>query len=652
MNRQVEITRLRAVVGIAIALMLGTNEFSVGQSAERTKVTYKVPDQLRLAKLGDVHLGGKIGQELDLLVDKRIASDFAVNEIAPEATRAFETRMDDQFHEGRGLWQGEFWGKWILSAVAAYQYTGDEQIKNAIRRETTRLMATQDKDGYIGSYKNSAYVSGDVWNVWNQKYALWGLVEAYQTLGDPAVLTAAQRMMDHLMTQVGPGKVEMVNTGNFYGLPSSSILTPLVKLYRYSGEKKYLDYAQYIVQNWELVPGSPPAIVQKGLTRTPVHEWFPDKGKWTKAYEFISCVEGLVDLYQVVGNEDYLRAAKNIFASIQENERVITGGIGYHDKLVGASLKPTGLNEPCDVVYWERLATKLLTLTGDQRYANEIERLSYNVLVGSISANGEWGLRRMGLNEPHLVSPLHCFTKNHQCCVANVPRGLLQLGEVTVMADRTMNNLLVNLYIPGTYQLLLSDGKTVGLTVDTPYPKTGDVALNVQADKPFTGRVSLRIPDWCNDFQVSVNGQAVKNQGTDKSVFSVNQTWKNGDAITVTMGMPARLIAIPEEGVTYKAIMRGPLVLARCSWLEPVETMDQPVALDAGFSVTPVSDAQKSPHVWLEFEGKTSDGQTITLCDYVSTGKEYDKPQDPTDWEGMIKNQVKTVSKVWMKAKK
>ncbi len=632
----------------AFTFCLGMAQTSYCQNPGTPELRIKVKDKLRMAKLGDVHMTGKIGEELDLVVDKRIASDYAVNEIIPEATLAFETRLDDQYHQGRGLWQGEFWGKWVLSAVAAYEYTGDAKIKAAIRKETDRLIDTQDANGYIGSYKNSAFVSGNVWNVWNRKYALWGLVEAYQTLQDPKVLTAAQRMMDHLMTEVGPGKVEMVDTGNFYGLPSSSILTPLVKLYLYSGEQKYLDYAEYIVQNWESVPDSPPAILRKGLTGTPVHEWFPDKGKWTKAYEFISCVEGLVDLYQVVGNEDYLKAAENIFTSIQENERVITGGIGYHDKLVGASLKPSGLNEPCDVVYWERLAARLMTLTGKQTYADEIERLSYNVLVGSISADGTWGLRRMGLNEPHLVSPLHCFTKNHQCCVANVPRGLLQLGEVTLMSDRAKNNLLVNLYIPGTYQAMLSDNKTVGLSIDTDYPKNGEVNLKLKTAQPFAGAVSLRIPEWCQDFQVKVNGKSVENQGTDKGVFVVKRNWKNQDKLTVTMGMPAQLISIPDEP-TYKAIMRGPLVLARCSLLESAEAMEQPVALGPELTLTPIDNSDKTPGVWLEFTGKTADGKTLKLCDYASTGKEYDKPQDPTDWEGMIKNEVKTTSKVWLK---
>ena len=512
----------------------GNREMANNSENRATTDSLLVNDQYSYAKLEEVEMDGAVGNCLKKVIEQRIASDFAANEIATEATKAFEIRMDDQFYEGRGLWQGEFWGKWILSAIAAYRYSGDEHIKATIKKETDRLIATQDDDGYIGSYQHSAYVEGDVWNVWNRKYALWGLVESYELLKDPAILKAAQGMMDQLMTEVGPGKVSIVNTGNFYGLPSSSILTPLVKLYVDTQDKKYLDYAEYIVANWHSVEGNPPAIVQKGLTGTPVHTWFPEKGKWTKAYEFISCVEGLVDLYQVVGNEDYIHAAKNIYTAIQKNERVITGGIGYHDKLVGASSEPGGLNEPCDVVYWERLSAKLLALTGDQTYADEIERLTYNVLLASFNYEGNWGVRRLGLNEPHLVSPLHAFTHYHQCCVANVPRGMLQLGEVAVMSSNSKNELLVNLYLPGSYGSTLHDGTKVFLKVETEYPKTGMVNIKVESEEPFQGALTFRKPDWCQDFSVLVNG--TQTGDTTQGGVSIDRAWANGDSITLTMG--------------------------------------------------------------------------------------------------------------------
>ncbi|WP_034042175.1 beta-L-arabinofuranosidase domain-containing protein [Wocania ichthyoenteri] len=611
----------------------------------------KVQDKFSYANLENVSMKGKVGDELSKVIDKRIASNFAATEIAAEATKAFEIRMDDQFHEGRGLWQGEFWGKWILSAIAAYRYSGDENIKQTIKRETERLIATQDENGYIGSYKNSAYVEGDVWNVWNRKYTLWGLVEAYELLKDPNILKAAQGMMDQLMTEVGPDKVQIVDTGNFYGLPSSSILTPLVKLYVETGEVKYLDFAEYIVANWESEPGNPPAIVEKGLTGVPVHEWFPEKGKWTKAYEFISCVEGLVDLYQVVNKPEYLKASKNIYKAIQENERVITGGIGYHDKLVGASNEPAGLNEPCDVVYWERLSAKLLALTGDQSYADEIERLTYNVLIGSFNLQGDWGVRRLGLNEPHLVSPLHAFTNYHQCCVANVPRGMLQLGQVAVMPSKTNNEVLVNLYIPGSYEVDLANGKPITLEIFTEYPKNGDVSIKLETKKEFEGKLSFRRPEWSKEFHVIINGQEKDFVIDDENNVSVSKTWRNGDDIKIIIDVSSRIIGI-SKNEKYKALMWGPVVLARSSILEGKESLDTPLFFTNDVQLSLLPNDKKSDKVWLEFSGKTEDGKSFKVCDYASTGREYEKPTDPTAWQEMIKNRVTTDQRVWLQTNK
>ena len=653
--KKLKVDSMRNTMAITIcifSLLFGCKENKPenGDTPNQGKQTslITVPDRFSFANLDDVAMEGIMGDELDRIIEKRIASDFAAEEIVPEATKAFEIRMDDQFHENRGLWQGEFWGKWILSAVAAYRYSGDERIKNIIKNETERLMATQDANGYIGSYKDSDFVTGDVWNVWNRKYVLWGLVEAHELLKDPKILNAAKAMMDHLMTEVGPDKVPIVETGNFYGLPSSSILTPLVKLYVASEDAKYLDYAEYIVANWHSVPDTPPSIVEKGLTGEPVHLWFPDKGKWTKAYEFISCVEGLLDLYQIVGKEDYLTSAMNIFSAIQENERVITGGIGYHDKLVGASQEPSGLNEPCDVVYWERLAAKFLALTGNQSYADEIERLSYNVLLGSFNLEGDWGVRRLGLNEPHLVSPLHAFTHHHQCCVANVPRGMLQLGQVAVMSGNEKNEVLVNLFIPGAYKIALANGQPITLDLDTEYPKNGKISITLNAQKPFEGKIAFRKPDWSEQFSISVNGEVYSYD--DEASAVVDRTWKNGDTIDITMDVATRTIEIPKEK-NYRALMWGPVVLARSSLLEDRNNLDEPLALGKNVRLELLPESERNPKVWLQFEGKTKDGKSYKLCDYASTGREYEKPKDPSAWEEMIKNRVGTDQRVWLKTK-
>jgi len=468
----------------------------------------RMNDVLRPPPLEDVALTGPVGEEIDRVIAARMSSRTAREEIVPEAVAAFRNRVDDRLEPGRGLWQGEFWGKWVLSAVAAWRYTGDKDLLDLIRWSTAAVIDTRRSDGYIGTYHDSGFVVGDTWNVWCRKYTLWGLLEAYGALGDERVLEAAAGLMDHLIGEVGPGRIDIVGTGNFYGLPSSSILTPVLELYRLTREPRYLDYASYITEQWSKFPGRPPDIIGRGLTGEPVHLWFPEAGAWTKAYEFISCVEGLLGLFRLTGQRDYLEAARNIHRAIRDHERVITGGIGGDDKLLDAASRPDGLNEPCDVVYWERLNLELLRLTGAPEYADEIERLAWNVLMAVVNRDGSWALRRLGLSEPHLIAVTHCRLRHHHCCVANIPRGLLQLAQAAVMSAEEEDVIAVNLFLPGTARLVMASGPSVTLNTETRYPEEGTVRIRVIPENPVEFTLRLRILAWSSDTSIRVNDAA------------------------------------------------------------------------------------------------------------------------------------------------
>lgn len=640
------------IARMSLALCLLTCLFAFGSLAFGRDANQRtvVKSVLTPASLENVSLGGHVGRELDLVVQARIRSALADEQILPEAIVAFRNQVDDRMHPGRGLWQGEFWGKWMLSAVAAQRYMGDPKLKALIRRGVDELIDTQREDGYLGTYHDSASVEGNVWNVWCQKYTLWGLLDAYELLGDKKILDAARRHIDHLMTEVGPGGIDIVKTGNFFGLPSSSILTPLLKLYRHTNDERYLDYARYIVAQWSKFPGSPPDIVNQGLTGKPVHTWFPEYQKghqsWTKAYEFISCVEGLLDLYEVDGNETYLQAAKNVYDAVRENERVITGGIGKHDKLDQATMETDGLNEPCDVVYWERLSAKLLQITGEPRYADEIERLTYNVLLASMNREGSWGLRRLGLSEPHLISPLHCSTHHHHCCVANVPRGLLQLAEVAIMSGEENESIVVNLFIPGRATVTTAAGTEITLETKTDYPESGVVRFRVKGNQPARFALKVRIPPWSAESTVQVNDEQPK-VAQPGTYTTIDRIWQLGDQVELNLDMRGRAVPFPGKP-PHVAIMRGPVVLAR-STLFGKQNVDASVALKmADNGVVPLKPVAAPNGIWMAFEAATTGGEPIQLCDYASTGKDYRKPTDPKALKEMAASRTATDHRVWL----
>jgi len=585
-------------------------------------------DTLSPLPLSGVRLNGHVGDRLHAVLEARILSQHARTEIIGEALEAFRRRVDDRLRPGSGLWQGEFWGKWMLSAIAAQRYSGDAALRDTIASSCRELLETQDPDGYIGTYSDSSFVrsgeGGRNWNIWCRKYTLWGLIAAYELLGDARLLTAATRLMDHLAGEVGPGRTPIIETGQFCGLPSTSILLPVVRLFRHTGEQRHLDYAHYIVEQWGAVPGRPPDIVRKGLTGTPIHEWFPEPEKWTKAYEFISCVEGLVELYRVDGRREWLECAVGIHRLLREYERTIVGSIGKNDKLLASRYLLETEAEVCDAVYWQRLSTQLLRLTGDPLYADEIERTLYNVLCGAMNAEGTWGLRRMCLSGEHWVAPQHCDLKHHQCCVANLPRGLLQAAQCAVMARS--DGLAVVLFVPGRYRLRLPSGQDVTVTIDTDYPRSGVVRLHIAPAGPARFTVAVRIPGWSEDAALRIAGEALP-RPTPGAFAEVDRVWRSGDVLECALDLHGRLVPSPstDGGARHVAVVRGPIVLARDIRLGDPDPDARVVVGGSGDHPVELTPIRPADGMWLAYRTRSGVAPDIALCDYASTGQTWDK---------------------------
>ncbi len=531
-------------------------------------------------------ISGAMGKYLDTVLQARINSTLAAEEIYPEAIRAFEERMDDRIKPDEGFWRGEFWGKWTLSALAAYRYTLDPILKKRIRAGVDQVLATQDENGYIGTYHDSSFVKhrGKMcWNVWSRKYTLWGLAEAFELFQDQRILKAASRMLDHLIQEVGPDAVPIIETGKLHGQPSTSILFPVLILYRLTSEQRYLQYAEYIVEQWSQHPEGPPDIFRKGLEGKPIHTWFPNTKPWVKAYEFVSAVEGLLEFHKLTGNPDYLTAVRNIHADILKNERLIIGGISDNDRMNRAPLKSETITEVCDAVYWQRLNLELLKRTGEQTYADEVERTLYNALLGAMKRDGSWGLRRLALAGEHWPAPQHCGLTHHHCCVANLPRGLLQAVENALMTDR--EGLILNFYLPGKAQFETPLTGSLQMQITTDYPVSGEIriAMIESSDKPFT--LKLRIPPWSLETRVEVNGELIP--ARPGTYLSIHRHWKSGDEINLSLDLRTRVVRFPDPSQKLIAFERGPLVLARDQRLESEgENIHSPTPLDPAASLT------------------------------------------------------------------
>ncbi|OPZ16691.1 MAG: hypothetical protein BWZ10_01367 [candidate division BRC1 bacterium ADurb.BinA364] len=609
--------------------------------------------------------GGFLGERIDTVLRARILDPQAREAILGEAVEAFRKRVDDRLAPNAGFWQGEFWGKYSLAAIAAQRYTGDADLRDSLIRAADDLLATQDPSGYIGTYFDSSFVlsrEGKInWNVWCRKYTLWGLLEIYDMAGEARHLHAARRLMDHLMSEVGPGKVEIVRTGVLAGLPSTSLLTPVVMLYRRTADERYLKYAEYIVEQWSRGVGGPPDILRKGLAGAPVHEWFPEPEKWAKSYEFISCVEGLVDMYRVTGREDYRRCAVAIYDNLRRWERSPAGGISFNDKFVGSNRLINVLSEICDAVYWSRLSFQLLLLTGEPRYADEIERTLCNALLAAASPDGRWGLRRLRFSHEHVPAPQHCRLEHHQCCVDNLPRGLMLAADAALLADA--RGVYVALYGAGSGEAALPSGRRMRVSIEGRYPDDGAVAVRLRLSQPETFALRLRVPEWSRRTQAS-GPDGARLEARPGEWLSVEREWRDGDCVALEFDMRPRLVRFddraldagdplvqlsigqwagmrnmlpgapphtlePEEARPHAPALlveRGPILLARDERLGGGGSIYESLPAAAAAEPPRLEPIEAPPGIHAAYKaGFAGMDRAIRLCDFASAGNGWDR---------------------------
>ncbi len=481
--------------------------------------------------LEHIQIQGKIGSLMDKFFHERVLSDFARSVIYQETEDAFRRQTDDTGVVG--MWQGEFWGKWIISAVRVCRYCGEEELKDFIRDCNYHLMSLQRADGYIGTYRDSGNVfpadpekSKAVmgwpcswnWNIWCRKYTLWGMLESYELLGDGKILDSARRLADQLLGELKEKQIDITKTGTFAGMPSCSIMKPMLVLYRNTGDETYLEFCKEIADKWET--HEKPGLIANSLERRVIDDWYEDTVSWSKTYECLSCFDGLLELYRITGKEQYLEAAENFYELLETGEKNLLFSVGYNDQFYGAASEINAITEPCDVIHYIRLCFELFRLTGRVRYMDSIELIYYNAFLASPCKDGTWAARTVRGAGKQEYSHMQAGMRYSHCCVNNLPRGFLNAAECAVMTGE--KELLINMY--HAYEAQLSfGGRTVKVCVAGDYMADSSAVVQVVFDGE-PADVCVRIPGWSKSSRVTVNGEAYSVQpGYFKIPFRARQ---------------------------------------------------------------------------------------------------------------------------------
>ena len=240
----------------------------------------------------------------------------------------------------------------------------------------------------------------------------------------------------------------------------------------------------------------------------------------------------------------------------------ITGGIGQSSSNEGFSEdyslpNLTAYCETCASVGMVLWNWRMNQATGDAKYADVMERSMYNGALAGISLAGDTFF---------YVNPLESLGNHHRqewygcaCCPSQICRFLPSIGNyIYGVSD---NAVWVNLYMGNTAEFKVGN-KAVTLVQETRYPWEGAVELRVGLKGSFKTQVRLRIPGWCKDYSLSVNGETF-DAPVEKGYAVIDRKWNGGDVVEINFDMPVEVVAADprvKEDVGMRAVQRGPLV--------------------------------------------------------------------------------------------
>lgn len=449
-------------------------------------------------------------------------------------------------------WGADQYARWIEAIALLSDYSGDHSPQ--LDRILKEFLSLQKPDG---SFLMTKTMRVQEW--WGAARAIVSLVNYYSVSPDRRVLDAA-RSLAEFITENAPLQrtTDTLIHANYH-----SALEGMVGLWRVTGERKYLDFAERIAAITDPDVASPG---NKKLAHQPITSlvkgWQPHQHH---THSYLELVQGIVDLYQATGESRWLRLAENSWDQTLEHTMWVSGGI---PEVYGEFFEHN--DETCPVTSWILLGLKLFRETGKADYLDVVERsVSNHLLFDQGFQGGFYADRSLCLRER--VKPDNKGSVADACCSMHGARGLYEVVRYIYTTDS--QGMDVNLYFDSTANLTLStDAKPVKVRLQTHYPASGQIQLDLKSvpeGRKFD--VRFRIPRFVADVRIRVNQSPVPLR-QENGFAVVHGKWRSGDNIEIVFSMPLRLVTSGQNGFRQSrspdsdvfeqaALVHGPLVL-------------------------------------------------------------------------------------------
>jgi len=491
-----------------------------------------------------------------------------------------------------------FWdsdaAKWIEAAGYSLAVHPDPDLQAQVDAVIDLIAAAQQPDGYL----NIHFTVVEPENRWrnlrdmHELYCAGHLIEAavvyYQGTGNRTLLDVLCRYADYIASVFGP------EPGQKRGYPGhEEIELALVKLYRATGERRYLNLARFFIDERGQQPhyydiearerGEDPGAWRLGRydynqSHRPVREQEAAEGHAVRAMYLFS---GMADVAAETGDETLLAACRRLWENVTTRRMYVTGGVGSaatgerftYDYDLPNDLAYAETCAAIGLVFW---AHRMAQLEADARYADVMERALYNGVLSGVSLDGKRFFYanplevdpvamegRSDLYRSSVVTPERQEWFGCACCPPNLARLLASLGGYAYSVDEEARSAYVHLYMGGRASLSFG-GHPLELEQTTRYPWEGEVRIAVRTEGEMPFALAVRVPGWCRGASLAVNERPLDVSSILRRGYAwIERTWREGDVVTLRLPMPVeRIEAHPavHDDAGRVALQRGPMV--------------------------------------------------------------------------------------------
>jgi len=478
--------------------------------------------------------------------------------------------------------------KTIEGAAFSMTVHPDKALDRYVDSLIAIVAAAQEPDGYLYTARTIDPAHPHDWSgserwvkeselsheLYNSGHLFEAAAAHFIATGKSNLLNIALKNANLLVQVFGPGKRD--------DAPGHEIVEMgLVRLYRITGEKKYLDLAKFFIDCRGKIPNSKQFYSQNHI---PFVQQTEAVGHAVRAAYLYS---GVADVAALTGNKEYIDAIDKIWENTVTKKFYITGGIGalHAGEAFGADYELpnlTAYNETCAAianVYWNY---RMFLLHGDAKYIDVLERSLYNNVISGIGLDGKTFFypnplesnAKYAFNYGNKLSREPWF--DCSCCPTNLCRFMASVPGY-IYAQK-QEDIYVNLFI-GSKTTFKLQKTSVVLSQQSNYPWEGNVSIQVNPTKKTDFSLCLRIPGWARnqpvpgdlyryvastpeEIVVKVNGKAVA-YTTREGYAVISRQWKKGDKVEYTLPMNIHRVEANEKVKDDRgkiAIERGPVV--------------------------------------------------------------------------------------------